>query len=243
MPRHRLQKLISASGICSRRHAENLIAQNRVAINGKLAKVGDQADPNVDEVLVDGSRLVPNVKYKVLLINKPKGVISSCSDTHRRPTLLELLPTEIRKGIHPVGRLDIDSRGAILLTNHGELTLQLTHPRYSHKKTYHVWVKGLPSEKSLDLWRNGIMLDGNLTKKADVTLLSSNKQKSLLTITLKEGRNRQIRRIATLFGHEVIDLKRTSVSGITLKGLEEGKWRELAITEWSPLLNQRKLFY
>ena len=134
--------------------------------------------------------------------------------------------------MHPVGRLDSESRGAILLTNNGDLTLRLTHPKYSHTKTYLVWVSGWPNQVVLDNWRRGILLDGKITMPARIDVLDRINRKTLLKVILKEGRNRQIRRIATLIGHPVQDLQRISISSINLNGQQEGKWRELKTEEW-----------
>ncbi len=139
--------------------------------------------------------------------------------------------------MHPVGRLDSDSRGAILLTNNGDLTLRLTHPKYSHTKTYLVWVSGQPSKSKLNNWRKGIFLEGKMTMPATIEVLEIVNQKTLLKIILKEGRNRQIRKVAKEMGYEVIDLQRIAISNIKLNGLQEGKWRELKRNEWFPILD------
>ncbi len=236
MAKQRLQKLISSAGICSRRHAEKLIEQGLVTVNGQPAQIGDLADSENDAVIVNGSPLKIDAYYKVILINKPIGVISSCQDPRGRTTVISLIPSKLRKGLYPVGRLDFDSRGALLLTNHGKLTLELTHPRYAHTKTYEAWVKGRPSSDSLSKWRDGILLDGKPTLSADIELLEAAHTKSLLQIILREGRNRQIRRIADLLGHPVIDLKRTAIAELQLNGLEEGQWRLIPKRKWSQIL-------
>ncbi len=233
----RLQKIISESGLLSRRKADLLIRQGRVTLNGRQAVIGEKADPLSDCILVDGKDLPKNTTHKVFLLNKPHGVISTCKDNHKRKTILNLIPSSLRRGIHPIGRLDSDSRGAILLTNNGELTLRLTHPKYSHTKTYLVWVKGLPSQSKLNAWRKGILLEGKMTMPASIEVLEIMNHKTLLKIILKEGRNRQIRKIATLIGHPVQDLQRIAISNIKLNGLKEGKWRELKTSEWISLLN------
>ena len=157
---NRLQKIISESGLLSRRKADLLIKQGRVTLNGKQAILGEKADPNIDNILIDGKDLPKKLNHKVFLLNKPYGVISSCQDNHGRKTVISFIPSHLRSGLHPVGRLDFDSRGAILLTNNGDLTLRLTHPKYSHTKTYLVWVMGHPTQSILEQWRNGILLDG-----------------------------------------------------------------------------------
>ena len=237
MSHNRIQKIISDSGLSSRRKADSLIKQGRVTLNGRKAIIGEKADPIFDHILVDGKDLPKKLSDKVFLLNKPYGFISSCKDNFGRKTILSLIPSHLRHGMHPVGRLDYDSRGAILLTNNGELTFKLTHPKYSHKKTYLVWVSGQPSLSILDNWRGGIFLDGKITMPARIEVLNKVKSKTLLKVILKEGRYRQIRRIANILGHPVQDLQRISISNINLNGLEEGKWRELKLEEWNSFIN------
>jgi len=237
MSLNRLQKIISDSGLSSRRKADLLIKQGRVTLNGRQANVGEKADPFSDHILVDGKDLPKKLSHKVFLLNKPYGFISSCQDNHGRKTILSLIPSHLRLGLHPVGRLDYESRGAILLTNNGDLTLKLTHPRYSHTKTYLVWVKGQPSLSILDNWRRGIFLDGKITMPARIEILDKGNQKTLLKVILKEGRNRQIRRTANLLGYPVLDLQRISISNININGLVEGDWRELQANEWNSFIN------
>tara|TARA_B100001121_G_C18672495_1_gene614600 strand:+ start:1301 stop:2029 length:729 start_codon:yes stop_codon:yes gene_type:complete len=235
--RQRLQKLMSAAGHCSRRQAEELLRQGRVEVNGRTAGLGDQADPEIDQVCVDGSPLAKNTTERVLLLNKPPGVISSCHDPHGRETVLDLIPPDLRQGLHPVGRLDADSRGALLLSNQGELTLKLTHPRYAHSKTYRVTLSGTPSRSKLQRWRQGVELDGSRTLPASVTLLHRQGDHSVLEVILREGRNRQIRRIASLLGYAVLDLQRVAIGGLALGSIEEGCWRELSRQEWRRLIS------
>mgnify|MGYP001457506791 CR=1 FL=1 len=233
----RLQKIISESGLLSRRKADLLIRQGRVTLNGRQALIGEKADPCSDHILVNGKALPQKINHKVFLLNKPHGVISSCQDNHGRKTILSLIPTNLRRGMYPVGRLDSDSRGAILLTNNGDLTLRLTHPKYSHAKTYLVWVSGLPSQSTLNNWRQGILLDSKMTMPATIEVMEIINHNTLLQIILKEGRNRQIRRITTLLGHPVQDLQRIAISNIKLNDLQEGKWRELKTNELISLLD------
>ncbi len=235
MTRQRLQKLIAAAGICSRRHAEVLLREGRVKVNQITATVGDQADPIVDRIDVDGSPLSQPSSPRLILLNKPPGVISSCSDPHGRKTVLDLIPEPLRRGLHPIGRLDSDSRGALLLTNQGAITLQLTHPRYAHQKTYKVQVRGRPTATTLNRWSNGVELDGIPTQPTEVFLIKQNRNQSLLKVILREGRNRQIRRVAEALGHPVLDLQRTAISSIDLGSLPEGSWRELTRSEWNSI--------
>jgi 23S rRNA pseudouridine2605 synthase len=216
----RVQKILSQWGIASRRHAEQLILAGRVRLNGNLVTLGDKADPNRDRIEVDGQLIVPanRPQFLYILLNKPVGVVSSCHDPQKRRTVLDLLPEHLREGqgLHPVGRLDIDSTGALLLTNDGELTLSLTHPRYHLPKTYQVWVQGHPSEAVLQRWREGVMLMGKKTLPAQVTVLKRCRQKTLIQVILTEGRNRQIRRIVEQLGFKVIGLHRIAIGAIQL---------------------------
>jgi len=219
--KERVQKILSQWGIASRRQAERLIASGRVRLNGQVASLGQKADPQRDRLEVDGklvkSRNRPQLVY--LLLNKPAGVVSTCSDPQGRKTVIDLLPPELRRGwgIHPVGRLDVDSTGALLLTNDGEWTQHISHPRYHWPKTYQVWVRGHPSQGVLQAWRNGVILSGRKTQPAQVKVLTSRRDKTLLQIILHEGRNRQIRRIAQQLGFEVIKLHRTAIGPIQLQ--------------------------
>ena len=235
----RLQKLMSSAGHCSRRQAEELLRQGRVDVNGTIAALGDQADPETDLICVDGTPLAKQTPERVLLLNKPPGVISSCHDPQGRETVLDLIPAELRQGLHPVGRLDADSRGALLLSNQGELTLKLTHPRYAHSKTYRVMVTGIPDHWKLERWRQGLELDGSRTLPASVKLLHSKRGHSTLEVILREGRNRQIRRIASLLGHSVLDLQRVAIAGLALGATEEGCWRQLSRREWQGLISSQ----
>ena len=227
---------MAAAGLCSRRRGEDWLQAGRVTVDGRVASLGDQADPNSQLIEVDGVPLISVQEPRVFLLNKPVGVICSCRDPQGRATVLDCLPHQERSGLHPVGRLDADSRGALLLTDQGELTLRLTHPRYNHAKTYRVLVRGIPSSQALRRWREGLLLDGRLTRPARVHCLRSRGASSLLEVELKEGRNRQIRRVAELIGHPVIDLQRVAIDGIRLDDLAEGCWRRLDAREWSTIL-------
>ncbi len=237
MGTERLQKLMAASGLCSRRQAESWLRDGRVRVNGELAQLGDRADPDDDRISVDGQPLVLPTTRLTLLLNKPIGVISTCRDTHGRTTVLDLLPPDLRhgRGLHPVGRLDADSRGALLLSNDGELTLRLTHPRHGHRKTYRVWVEGWPRHATLDRWRAGIPLDGLPSRPVELKRLRHQRGATLLELVLREGRNRQIRRTAEILGHPVKDLQRVAIGSLHLRDLPEGAWREVEPREWGDL--------
>lgn len=230
----RLQKLLSQRGIASRRGAEKLILAGRVTVNGEVAAVGQRADFAVDRVCVDGADIGQRPRCEYLLLNKPKGVVSTCDDPQGRRTVLDLLEADLRRGlgVHPVGRLDADSTGALLLTNDGQLTYQLTHPRHQMPKVYQVRVEGSPSSDVLDRWRRGVMLMGRKTAPADVVLLKSlPKGRTLLRVTLREGRNRQIRRVAEGLGHPVTALHRTKIGSLSLGNLPRGRYRLLSAQE------------
>lgn len=234
----RLQKILSQWGIASRRQAEQMILTGRVRVNGSLAQLGQTAEPTTDRIEVDGKLITvqsrPTPVY--LLLNKPRGVVCTCADPQGRQTVLDLLPPELREceGIHPVGRLDIDSSGALLLTNDGELTFQLTHPSHSISKTYEVWVSGHPPHAILVAWRGGINLDGQYTLPAQVNLVKQKDDRTLLRIVMTEGRNRQIRRVATQLGYPVLQLHRTKIGNISVDGdrsFQIGCYRHLRLAE------------
>ena len=242
----RLQKLMSQWGIASRRKAEQMILDGRVRVNGDVAILGDKADPSIDEIEVDGHPIhaqdVPERLY--ILVHKPKGVVSTCQDPQNRSTVLDLLPQHLTQGtgIHPVGRLDTNSTGALLLTNHGATTFMLTHPRHTVEKHYRVWVEGEPSQKALQQWRQGVMLSGKRTLPAEISVLQSRDHQSLLSVVLREGRNRQIRRVAEVLGHPVVNLHRISVGPIALGSLPRGQYRMLSQREINFLNRQIQEF-
>jgi len=216
------------------RRAEELLRDGLVQVNGRTAQLGDKANPSRDAISVAGQPLATAPEPLVLLLNKPMGVLCSCSDPHGRPTVLDLLPPELRRGsgLHPVGRLDADSRGALLLSNQGDLTLRLTHPRYGHRKTYRVWVEGRPSPAALERWRRGVRLDGEPTQPVQLRVLKTSAEATYLEVVMGEGRNRQIRRTAELLGHPVRDLQRVAIGPIQLGTLPEGRWRRVDRQEW-----------
>ena len=238
MAAERLQKLIAAAGLCSRRQADALLGAGRVLVDGRVAQLGERADLDLVSVQVDGQPLLAPPGPLVLLLNKPVGVISSCADPQGRPTVLDLLPSQLGRGhgLHPVGRLDADSRGALLLTNQGALTLRLTHPRYGHRKTYRVRVEGHPAAATLERWRHGVALDGQAAQPVGVRLRRRFEASSCLELVMGEGRNRQIRRTAALLGHPVLDLQRVAIGDLRLDDLPEGRWRRLDRQEWQSLI-------
>ena len=238
MAAERLQKLMAAAGFCSRRRGEELLRQGRVRVNGRVAALGERADASRDDIRIDGRPLRAAPPPLTLLLHKPAGVLSTCHDPRGRTNVLDLLPPDLRhgQGLHPVGRLDGDSRGALLLSNDGALTLQLTHPRYDHPKTYRVWLQGQPEPERLERWRRGLPLDGVATRPAQLTVLEQQPDATLVELVLREGRNRQIRRVAELLGHPVLDLLRVAIGPLALGSLPECHWRPLEPQEWQRLL-------
>lgn len=231
----RLQKIISQWGIASRRQAEQMILDGRVRLNGEVVQLGQKANPAQDQIEVDGKQIQPINRPEpvYVLLHKPAEVVSTCDDPWGRRTVLDLLPDAMRQsGIHPVGRLDAASTGALLLTNEGDVTFSLTHPRHAIAKTYEVWVKGHPTAAALQQWRQGIMLAGKQTLPADVEVMDRHHtSQTLLRIVLREGRNRQIRRVAEQLGYPVLKLHRVAIGPIQLGDLASGEFRFLTRAE------------
>jgi len=227
----RLQKILAQSGIGSRRYCEKLIEAGRVTVNGKIAKLGAKADIEKDSILLDGKPIVAQKPLTYIVLNKPKGVVSTSKRQFSQTTVRDLVPIEGH--LFPVGRLDIDSEGLILLTNDGELTNLLTHPRYHHEKEYKVLVGKVPDEKQLKAWRTGIILeDGYRTKPAIVKIIKTNKNNTAwLTVILREGKKRQIREMGRLTGLPVKKIIRVRIANIKLGNLKTGSWRFLKQSE------------
>lgn len=234
----RLQKLMSQAGIASRRDAEAYITAGRVTINGKIAKLGDKADPAQDDIRVDGARLRVSSERTYIALYKPMGVVTAVTaqSQEQRRTVRDLIPLEGH--LFPVGRLDADSEGLVLLTDDGELAEKLTHPRYEHPKTYEVTLRGVMEDEQLEKWRRGIVLDDGPTLPAGVELVSRSKDFTQLRITMREGRNRQIRRVASLLGNPVNRLVRTHMGPLALGKLKPGEWRYLTSSEVTLLQKQ-----
>lgn len=239
----RLQKILAAAGYGSRRACETLICQGRVTLNGRLARLGDRADPAQDAICVDGVPIRVRPAHTYIALYKPAGVISTLSDERGRRTVRDLVPLPGR--LVPVGRLDADSEGLVLLTDDGALVNRLTHPRYRTTKEYHVLVAGYPGEATLSRWRHGVVLpdldarrhDGGLTAPAQVEVLRveeeapSGEGGTWLRVVMHEGRKRQIRRVAELLGHPVRRLIRVRIGPVHLGTLQPGQWRRLTERE------------
>jgi 23S rRNA pseudouridine2605 synthase len=234
----RLQKILAAAGVASRRAAERLIAEGRVSVNGAtVTELGTRADPERDEIRVDGRRVGQAAAPLHFLLNKPRGYVTTRSDPEGRPTVLALLP-DIRAYIYPVGRLDYDSEGLLILTNDGDLAARLTHPSHEVPREYHARVLGVPDDHDLGRLRRGIVLDGRRTAPADVHLLKvigGRPPHALVAITLHEGRTRQVRRMFESVGHPVADLRRVRIGPIADDRLKLGAYRPLTAKEIAAL--------
>jgi len=222
----RLAKYIAQAGITSRRKAEELIAQGRVMVNGVVIREqGVQVEPEKDEIKVDGTA-VARERPVYLLLNKPLGVICSLDDPQGRPTVAELV-SKIDTRVFPVGRLDYDSEGLLLMTNDGDFANLITHPRYGIKKRYRVRVKGCVSREALQRLRTGVNLEDGPTLPAGVKILESSADSSLLEVELGEGKKREVRRMCAAVGYPVLHLQRTALSFLSLQGVAPGKFRYL----------------
>jgi len=229
----RLQKILSQAGIASRRASEQLMLDGRVTVNGiTVRELGTKADASHDDIRVDGRRIKVAERHRYLLLNKPRGYVTTRSDPQRRPTVIDLL-RGVREYVYPVGRLDFDSEGLLLLTNDGDLAARLTHPRHGVPRIYEARVLGIPDAHDLDRLGRGIVIDGRRTESADVKLLPHGRdaREATLAITIREGRNRQVRNMCDAIGHPVTHLKRVAIGPLKDSRLKVGQWRELTDDE------------
>jgi len=236
----RLQKLIAAAGIASRRHAEELISAGKVSLNGTVvSELGTKADPDKDHIKVNGKLINPLLKARektYILLNKPRGYLSSVSDQEGRPLVVELLPPALGK-LHPVGRLDFNTEGLLILTNDGDLTNFVTAAKNRVEKVYEAKVKGVPSEAGIGRLRRGVTLeDGTRTAPAKIELLHETGNNSWFEVKLHQGRNQQVRRMFELIGHSVVKLRRVRIAFLTDENLKPGYWRHLSTAEVSRLM-------
>ena len=231
--------------MASRRAAEKLIADGRVSVNGRtILEMGVKADPAADDIRVDGRRVRAASRLRYILLNKPKGYVTTRADPQRRRTVMDLLGG-VREYVYPVGRLDYDSEGLLLLTNDGDLAARLTHPRHGVERSYEAHVAGMPDAEALRRLREGIPLDGRRTLPAEATLLNARGSESrpkglqpregVVQITIREGRNRQVRRMLEAVGHPVRELARTRIGPLTDRRLKAGMWRDLTKEEVTTL--------
>ena len=226
----RLQKILSGRGNCSRRKAEEYINDGRVCVNGSVAKLGDSADPELDEITLDGRPLPSANEYVYIMLNKPRGFVTTLSDEKGRKNAAQLV-ADCGTRVYPVGRLDMDSEGLLLFTNDGDFANLLMHPKHEVNKTYHVVVTDY-SPENLEKLAQPVTLDGYTIRKPDVKLLKMlAERKALLSVTIHEGRNRQVRRMCDLAGMHVTRLIRMSEGALQLGNLQPGKWRYLTAAE------------
>jgi pseudouridine synthase len=240
----RLQKALASAGLCSRRQAEAWILEGRVRVNGTVAELGQKVDPDRDSIRVAGRLLRPVRRARrYVLLNKPRGVLSAVSDPAGRPTVIDLLPPALRRGVKPVGRLDFASEGLLLLTDDGDFAQAVSHPSRGCSKTYRVKVSGEPTEATLDRLRRGVPLDGRRTAPCEIQRHHSTSRtgegNTWLSVVLHEGRSRQIRRMFELVGNRVSKLKRVAIGPIRDDRLKAGAFRALRPEEIGRLLEGR----
>ncbi|MDQ3488900.1 MAG: rRNA pseudouridine synthase [Acidobacteriota bacterium] len=243
----RLQKILSTAGISSRRAAETLIVEGRVTVNGTpVTELGSKADPDTDDIRVDGRRVKIASRRRYILMYKPRGYITSRMDPEQRPTVNDLLlKGGVRDYIYPVGRLDYESEGLLLLTSDGDLAEKLMHPSHAVPREYHVRVRGVPTEETLDRLSRGIVLDGRKTAPAQIEIIkqveSSSGGDAILSVLIHEGRNRQVRRMCEAVGHPVSRLKRVRIGPITDGDIRPGEFRDLSDKEVAALKREAAL--
>ena len=226
----RLQKYISLSGAASRRAAEKMITEGRVSVNGVvILEMGIKIDPAHDLVQIDGVNLTIPGSKRYYILNKPRGYLSTVSDPYGRPTVMDLFPSQLRNGLFPVGRLDLDTEGLLLMTNDGLITNYLTHPRFMAEKTYHAWVRGRPAEGELQRLRGGFSINGETYLPVRIKILTTaiKPERTKLEIVLTEGKKRQIKHMLKGVNHPVLSLKRVSLAFLNLAGLQTGNYRAL----------------
>lgn len=221
----RIQKILAERGIASRRHAEELIKAGRVTCNGHICQIGQQADPEQDTILLDGKPIPSREKAVYILLNKPRGYVTTASDEKGRKNVTQLV-ADCGVRVYPIGRLDMDSEGLLLLTNDGDFAYQLMHPKHEVQKVYHVWVERYTQE-SVETLKQPIELDGYVIKQPRIRLLKDNDGSALLEVTIHEGRNRQIRRMCQNAGLTVTRLRRVAEGSLSLGTLKIGTWRHL----------------
>ena len=228
----RLQKILSDRGVASRRASEEIIKAGRIMVNGRVAALGDSADPETDEILLDGQSLPDRQKTVYIMLNKPRGFVTTLSDEKGRKTVTELVDCGLR--VYPVGRLDMDSEGLLLLTSDGEFANAMMHPKHEVNKTYEVWVAGY-HEAATALLTRPVTLDGYTIRKPEVKLLWADGKKAKFLVTIHEGRNRQVRRMCELAGMTVTRLRRVAEGPLQLGDLPLGQWRYLTEEELARL--------
>jgi len=243
MPLERLQKIIAAAGVCSRRQAESLIRQGRVEVDGRtVTALGSKADPGRQKITVDGSAIRPPARVTTILLNKPKGVVTTMRDPQGRPTVAQLIAPAFRQRLFPVGRLDIDTEGALIMTNDGDLAQRLLHPKYEIDRTYLAVVKGNVGQEAIRRLEQGVDIGGHVTAPAAVTAKAAAPGQGKLVITIHEGRKRQVRKMCAAVGHPVVHLKRLAYGGLKLGDLPPGAFRRLGRKDIERLFSKKNLY-
>lgn len=233
----RLQKYLANSGVASRRKCEELILQGKVEVNGKIVtELGTKVNPEKDSIKFDGKEVVQNKKKIYILLNKPIGYVTTAEDQFGRDTVLDLV--KVRERIVPVGRLDMYTSGALILTNDGDFVYKVTHPKHEIEKTYTVTVKGIVENSEVEQLRKGVKIDDYITKPAKVKILKTDLEKDIsrLEITIHEGKNRQVRKMCEAVDRKVLALHRSKIGSIGVKDIELGKWRYLRENEIQKLV-------
>jgi 23S rRNA pseudouridine2605 synthase len=228
----RLQKILSQAGVASRRASEQLMLDGRVTVNGTTVReLGTKADPAADDIRVDGRRIKLPERHRYVLLNKPRGYVTTRSDPHKRPTVIDLIGA--REYIYPVGRLDFDSEGLLILTNDGDLAARLTHPSHGVNRIYEARVLGIPDAHDVQRLARGVVIDGRRTDPAQIELMPGKRddRHATLRITIHEGRNRQVRKMCEAIGHPVERLRRVAIGPLRDSRLKPGQWRDLTAEE------------
>ena len=236
----RLQKYLAEAGVASRRKSEELILQGKISVNGKIVtELGSKVIPNVDKIIYNNQEIkIQNDNNIYILLNKPIGYVTTAKDQFNRDSVLDLV--RINKRLVPVGRLDMYTSGALILTNDGDFVYKVTHPKHEIEKTYTVTIKGIVKQEEIEMLRTGVEIDDYITKPAKVKILKTDKEKgqSRLEITIHEGKNRQVRKMCEVIGHKVLALHRSKVAGIGVKDIPLGKWRYLNLKEVKKILGE-----
>lgn len=236
----RLQKFLADAGIASRRKAEELINQGKVQVNGKLVtELGTKINPNIDKVIYEGREIEVKKKKIYILLNKPIGYVTTVKDQFSRDSVLDLV--KVKERLVPVGRLDMYTSGALILTNDGDFVYQVTHPKHEIEKTYTVTIKGIVKKEEVEMLRYGVVIDDYKTKPARVKILKTDEEKNIsrLEITIHEGKNRQVRKMCETIGHKVLALHRSKIAGIDVKDISLGKWRYMTDKEVNEILKKK----
>lgn len=242
MSEMRLQKFLANSGVCSRRKAEELILAGKVKVNGKIvSELGTKIESERDEIIVDNKKIKAVKEHKYILLNKPVGYVTTVNDQFDRPIVLDLIKNCDSK-LLPVGRLDMYTSGALILTNDGDFIYKVTHPKNEIEKTYNATVRGIVSEQDVENLKNGVQVDDYITGKAKVKILKIDREKNLsrLEITIHEGKNREVRKMCEAIGKNVIALHRSKIGEINVKNMKIGEWRYLSEAEINIFKNEKK---